>query len=106
MEETVTARRLTAPSHIRAGAPRPDYAARREWVLEQVEAGRTTHEIARALRITRVSADQAITQAIIKGRSITTERPCMTCGNTFASEGIHNRMCDGCKQRGYQAWGV
>lgn len=24
-------------------------------------------------------------------------RPCLRCGQTFKSEGIHNRMCDGCR---------
>lgn len=26
-------------------------------------------------------------------------RPCLTCGQTFKSEGAHNRMCDGCRSR-------
>lgn len=26
-------------------------------------------------------------------------RPCMCCGRTFASDGIHNRMCDPCRGR-------
>lgn len=30
------------------------------------------------------------------------KRPCMTCGNNFMSEGIGNRICDGCKRRGYE----
>lgn len=25
-------------------------------------------------------------------------RPCMCCGKTFASEGIHNRLCDSCSR--------
>lgn len=31
----------------------------------------------------------------------TTTRACMCCGEAFESEGIHNRMCTGCKSRGY-----
>lgn len=27
-------------------------------------------------------------------------RPCMTCGKSFASEGIHNRMCPSCRGLG------
>ena len=27
-------------------------------------------------------------------------RPCMCCGRTFVSEGIHNRMCSPCRSRG------
>lgn len=27
----------------------------------------------------------------------TSVRPCMTCGKDFVSEGIHNRVCGGCK---------
>lgn len=26
-------------------------------------------------------------------------RPCMCCGETFRSEGIHNRLCDSCRRR-------
>lgn len=25
------------------------------------------------------------------------DRPCLCCGETFASEGIHNRMCNPCR---------
>ncbi|MCW1934092.1 hypothetical protein [Pararhodobacter zhoushanensis] len=25
-------------------------------------------------------------------------RPCLCCGATFQSEGIHNRMCNGCRR--------
>jgi hypothetical protein len=27
--------------------------------------------------------------------------PCLCCGMKFASEGIHNRMCESCKVRDY-----
>lgn len=27
-------------------------------------------------------------------------RPCMTCGDRFASEGVHNRMCGRCRALG------
>ena len=27
------------------------------------------------------------------------DRPCLSCGNTFKSEGIHNRLCDRCRGR-------
>lgn len=26
-------------------------------------------------------------------------RPCLCCGATFASEGVHNRMCNTCRNR-------
>lgn len=26
-------------------------------------------------------------------------RPCLCCGESFASEGIHNRLCDKCRRR-------
>lgn len=26
-------------------------------------------------------------------------RPCLCCGESFASEGIHNRLCDRCRRR-------
>lgn len=28
-------------------------------------------------------------------------RNCLTCGDTFQSEGIHNRMCDHCRGRSH-----
>lgn len=28
------------------------------------------------------------------------ERPCVCCGQTFLSEGIHNRLCNSCRKRG------
>lgn len=36
-----------------------------------------------------------------KRRRETRVRPCMTCERAFTSEGIHNRMCPDCRQRGY-----
>lgn len=27
------------------------------------------------------------------------DRPCMCCGKTFGSEGIHNRLCEVCRTR-------
>ena len=27
-----------------------------------------------------------------------TDRPCITCGGMFESEGVHNRMCDKCRR--------
>ena len=32
-------------------------------------------------------------------RKGTTERACMCCGKTFLSEGAHNRLCGGCRNR-------
>lgn len=32
-------------------------------------------------------------------------RPCMCCGSTFASEGIHNRLCHLCRHRSGEAVG-
>ncbi len=30
---------------------------------------------------------------------IASERKCMSCGETFASEGWHNRLCHRCRRR-------
>ncbi len=27
-------------------------------------------------------------------------RPCLSCGSSFVSEGIHHRLCSGCRSRG------
>jgi len=27
------------------------------------------------------------------------DRACLTCGEVFPSEGKHNRMCDGCREK-------
>lgn len=29
-------------------------------------------------------------------------RPCMCCGRRFASEGIHNRLCDPCRAKSHE----
>lgn len=31
-------------------------------------------------------------------RTRQSERPCITCGETFTSTGIHHRMCNQCRQ--------
>ena len=33
------------------------------------------------------------------------QRPCLTCGNDFESEGAHNRMCPKCRKSGYMPRG-
>ncbi len=42
--------------------------------------------------------DRAMTrlEAIAEARRYRT-RPCLTCGQSFKSEGAHNRMCNGCR---------
>ena len=32
------------------------------------------------------------------------KRPCLCCGRAFDSDGIHNRLCQPCKGRGYATW--
>ena len=36
----------------------------------------------------------------LKKREATTKRKCMCCGQTFLSEGIHNRLCRNCGHSG------
>lgn len=37
----------------------------------------------------------------------TVERPCLTCGRPFDSEGPHNRMCNECRRRASSpVWGA
>lgn len=38
-------------------------------------------------------------QAVLDGKTKRQDRPCMCCGTTFPSVGIHNRMCDPCRRR-------
>lgn len=33
-------------------------------------------------------------------------RPCLCCGSSFASEGIHNRLCNSCRHRSGEAEGA
>jgi hypothetical protein len=40
-------------------------------------------------------------QAEADARAKRGERPCLCCGRTFQSEGIHNRMCDLCRHRDF-----
>lgn len=61
-------------------------------------AGATIREIAQltGLPSSAVHKQLASEQARRKG---TTERACMCCGKTFLSEGAHNRLCGGCRNR-------
>ncbi|PZQ99902.1 MAG: hypothetical protein DI533_04530 [Cereibacter sphaeroides] len=57
-------------------------------------------------RIGRIYNQQASAYAAIKGikrrldRARARMRPCLCCGRGFASQGIHNRLCEPCR-RGY-----
>ena len=33
------------------------------------------------------------------------KRTCLCCRHVFDSDGIHNRLCQPCKSRGYATWG-
>ena len=44
---------------------------------------------------TKELAEGAIERIKRRARRVT--RPCMCCGQPFESEGIHNRMCGGCR---------
>lgn len=46
--------------------------------------------------------DELRRQADLKAKK--GKRPCMCCGRSFDSEGIHNRLCHPCKSRGYATW--
>lgn len=39
-------------------------------------------------------------QAAADSRAKRGERPCLCCGTTFISEGIHHRLCGLCRHRG------
>jgi hypothetical protein len=38
-------------------------------------------------------------RAEAEAKSKRMKRPCLCCGQEFQSEGIHNRLCDPCRQR-------
>ncbi len=42
------------------------------------------------LKTKQAAADRAARRTI---------RPCLCCGSSFASQGIHNRMCDRCRHQ-------
>ena len=46
--------------------------------------------------------DELRRQADLKAKK--GKRPCMCCGRTFDSDGVHNRLCHPCKVRGYATW--
>jgi len=41
-------------------------------------------------------------ESCAKRRETYQERSCMTCGETFTSEGAHHRVCDRCKE--HEVW--
>lgn len=110
-------RPLAPPPHISADAEKPDRAARAEWIVAVSAEGHSVTDIARALGVTRQTVYNARHSGGVIGRSgrprkgrktsyipsakpATTERPCLTCGKRFLSEGPHNRMCRDCRRRG------
>ena len=50
------------------------------------------------------SASGAMTGFVHRARKLAAPgaktRPCLGCGAAFASEGIHNRLCDPCRRAG------
>lgn len=40
----------------------------------------------------------------LNARNKTTKRPCMCCGNKFASEGPHNRLCNRCRNKSFSPY--
>lgn len=116
-------RHLNPPSHITADAMAQAIRDRAEWIKSQLNEGHSAKSIAEAIGVTK----QAVYSTRAKRRATgkpgrprnslkpgkpsdirpdqsetppTTERPCMTCGKRFASEGPHNRMCSLCRRRG------
>ena len=47
-------------------------------------------------RMKDICATKQRASELAKGRK---QRPCMCCGETFASEGVHNRRCNPCRSR-------
>lgn len=48
----------------------------------------------------REMAEMAID--VIERRGRQRARPCLSCGQTFMSEGPHNRMCESCKTAAHE----
>lgn len=44
------------------------------------------------------SDKEGMSPEAVRARSGARTRPCMKCGNAFHSEGVHNRVCNGCKE--------
>ena len=51
------------------------------------------------LALSTVSARLGLKVATPRKQGKTTERKCLGCGRTFASEGAHNRQCNACRRR-------
>lgn len=51
-----------------------------------------------------LTPDARVTAELLKMSGLapdeTTQRACLRCGEMFASEGAHNRLCDDCRERG------
>ena len=58
-------------------------------------AGATIREIAKLTGHT----PSAVHKTLGPSKKQCTERACMCCGKTFLSEGAHNRLCGGCRNR-------
>lgn len=81
---------------------------RREVILDAQSRGLSQADLAREQGISPQTVCYAAKRhgvtlprtAKVRVRPTTTERPCLSCGTPFPSEGIHNRLCDPCRQRG------
>ncbi|AUC54272.1 hypothetical protein CDO87_14280 [Sagittula sp. P11] len=49
-----------------------------------------------------IAAAAAVLREAVK-QETRKQRPCITCGTLFWSEGAHNRMCDPCRTRSQEA---
>ncbi len=72
-----------------------EYLPGRGWRLVDPEGNPGDAIYTRDRAETAMEAAQARTDALRQRR----RRACLCCGHEFASEGIHNRMCDPCRQR-------
>lgn len=70
------------------------HIARRGWVVRDPD-GRMASEIIAARSSAEMLRDRLQHEADAKAKR--GPRPCMCCGKTFESEGIHNRLCPHCR---------
>lgn len=82
----------------------PEYTATEQTTIKSLRAaGNSFQAIADALGRPSGSAVRAKFEAMqrrtdrARMQAAKRRRPCMTCGTVFASEGVHNRMCDPCR---------
>lgn len=79
-----------------------EYVAGKGWRLVDPDGRPGSAFYTKGRALTALDAAQARADAA-RGRQ---QRRCLCCGESFLSEGIHNRMCDACRKRDFAPDGL